>query len=203
MTLVLTSIALISGATLGFLKDLTDKPIEYQKLKYVKGPAVIQVLEPFENDPIRDAITHVTLQTHDTNKSTYTFFPATRDSLVAAIAFEVPGKGYGGDMAIMIGIDLDSGTLTGIRLLDHSETPGLGARASEPGFYNQFSGLSGDAVALSGDGGNIQSLSGASITSRGIADAVRKALEFFSNNREQILESLEEPIPAGTREASP
>lgn len=203
MIVVLTVITLISGATLGFLKDLTDQPIAYQKLKYVKGPAVREVLAPFDNDPIRDARTDIAFSTSQGDESRYTLFPARRAGRLAAVAFEVSGKGYGGDLAIMLGVDLDSKSLTGIRLVEHSETPGLGARATEPHFTDQFAGLSGSKVALSTDGGKVEALSGASITSNGVVDAVHAGLEFFDRHQTEILAALQQPSAPSTQEASP
>lgn len=84
-------------------------------------------------------------------------------------------NGFGGPMEVMVGID-ESGTLTGIRLGNHAETPGLGDNANKPEFYDQFPGkdiVSGIGVNKGEPGNNeIQAITGATVTSRAVVDAV-------------------------------
>ncbi len=87
-------------------------------------------------------------------------------------------KGYGGDISVMTGVDLD-GKVTGVNILSHSETAGLGAKAATEKFRNQFSGLiSGITVSKDKAGGNsIDAITGATITSRAVTQAVNAAIE--------------------------
>ena len=84
---------------------------------------------------------------------------------------------------IVTGVDTE-GTVTGIHTLDISnETPGLGQNASQDKFKSQFSGLSAadlDNVKVSKDGGKIEARSGATITSRGVSNAVATALKAYN-----------------------
>lgn len=187
MIVVLTVIATVMGATLSLVESVTRKPIEYSKLKFVKGPAVLSVLTNYDNDPILDYKKDVTLEEKGEGKITKSLFPAKKNGKSFAVAFEVTGEGYHGPLGIMIGIDLKTGHLTGMRVITHSETPGLGARAVEPGFYKQFSTLGIKDVALSGKGGKINAISGATMTSNGVIDAVRKGLELFARDKDRIL----------------
>lgn len=87
-------------------------------------------------------------------------------------------KGYGGDISVMTGVDTD-GKVTGVNILSHSETAGLGAKATEESFRNQFTGLiNGITVSKDKAGDNsIDAITGATITSRAVTEAVNAAIE--------------------------
>ena len=81
----------------------------------------------------------------------------------------------------MFGIDTE-GVITGLSVVDCSnETPGLGANASNESFYGQFAGKSGE-VAVTKDGGDIEALTGATVTSRAVADAATEAIKYVTEN---------------------
>lgn len=92
----------------------------------------------------------------------------------------VAPSGFGGAVNTMIGID-NEGVVTGLRVLSHAETPGLGALSTDPSFYEQFSGKSG-SLAVQKDGGEIQAITSATITSRAVTDGANEALEWFAAN---------------------
>lgn len=87
-------------------------------------------------------------------------------------------KGYGGDISVMTGVDAD-GKVTGVKILEHNETAGLGANATNESFREQFIGLvSGITVSKDKTGDNsIDALTGATITSRAVTSAVNAAIE--------------------------
>lgn len=89
-------------------------------------------------------------------------------------------SGFGGAVNTMIGIDAE-GVVTGLRVLSHAETPGLGALSTDPSFYEQFAGKSGK-LAVTKDGGEIQAITSATITSRAVTDGANEALEWFAAN---------------------
>lgn len=84
-------------------------------------------------------------------------------------------KGYGGDIEVMTGIRSD-GTVAGVTILSMSETPGLGARTKEDAFLTQYSGANDPTLAVNKDGGTIDAVSGATISSRAVTDAVNSAI---------------------------
>ena len=94
------------------------------------------------------------------------------DEAVVGYAYLAEGKGYGGYIDILVGLE-DETTLRGISIIRHSETPGLGARITEDEYRNQFIGLDIDDVELEYDGGQIDAITGATISSKAVADAVR------------------------------
>ena len=101
---------------------------------------------------------------------------------VIGYTFTAAAKGYGGDVTVMTGV-LPDGTIGGVEILDVSdETPGLGQNAKKPDFKAQFVGMSGTigvSTASKQAANGIDALTGATYTSRGVAEAVNKALETF------------------------
>jgi electron transport complex protein RnfG len=190
MIVVLTVIATVMGTLLSVMKDLLAAQIEYSTIKFVKGPAVLAVFTGYENDPLRDVTKKVVLEEKDGSKVIKSLFPAKRNGKSFAVAFEVTGKGYGGYIGIMMGVDLKTGHLTGMRVMTHLETPGLGARSAEPEFYKQFFGLELKDVALSAEGGKINAITGATNTSTGVVQAVKEGLELFDRTKEKIISSV-------------
>lgn len=97
----------------------------------------------------------------------------------AGYAVEVSATGFGGTIHMMVGVDRD-GKILGVCIISHSETPGLGASAagSTPAGENfrvQFVGQTG-VLAVTNDGGSVDALTGATITSRGVTQGVNAAL---------------------------
>ncbi len=87
-------------------------------------------------------------------------------------------KGYGGDISVMTGVDSE-GKVTGVNILSHAETAGLGAKAAEQDFRDRFVGhIFGITVSKDKAGDNsIDAITGATITSRAVVDAVNAAIE--------------------------
>ena len=89
-------------------------------------------------------------------------------------AFLAVGKGYGGEIDILIGLE-DETTIKGITIISQTETPGLGAKITESSFASAFTGLNINDVALKEDGGQVDAITGATISSGAVVDAVRTA----------------------------
>lgn len=87
--------------------------------------------------------------------------------------FTSGAKGYGGTVAVMVGVDM-TGTITGVEILSHAETPGLGANAVKPDFKDRFIGKTGVLTVdkTSNEGQNIQAITAATITSKAVTSAV-------------------------------
>ncbi len=87
-------------------------------------------------------------------------------------------KGYGGDISVMTGVDLN-GKVTGVNILSHSETAGLGANATGEKFRNQFVNLVKGITVSKGEGGenSIDAITGATITSKAVTAAVNAAIK--------------------------
>ena len=111
---------------------------------------------------------------------------------VAALFAVTARDGYAGPIRVLVGIEYD-GTVTGIRILEHRETPGLGDRivSSRSDWVFQFDGRSlgnpsADRWALKRDGGQFDQLTGASVTPRAVISVVKETLIYFDAHREEI-----------------
>jgi electron transport complex protein RnfG len=98
-----------------------------------------------------------------------------QDGEKSGYAFISSGSGYGGDIDILVGLD-NNFSIKDISILKQTETPGLGARITESAFTDQFKGLSADEVALRPDNGRIDAITGATISSEAVVDAVREKM---------------------------
>ena len=93
---------------------------------------------------------------------------------------KVTTKGFAAGLELTIGIGSD-GTVTGMRVNSHGETAGLGANATKPEFYEQFNGMPADgSLAVTKDGGEVVALTGATITSRAVTNAINVAANCYS-----------------------
>jgi Na+-translocating ferredoxin:NAD+ oxidoreductase subunit G len=104
------------------------------------------------------------------------YFEASKDKKLIGYCVRVVGAGYNGYIRMIAAIDL-AGTIQGLEVLEHSETPGLGAKINElkPGereswFLKQFKGKSARTIAVKKD---IDAITGATISSRAVTDAIR------------------------------
>lgn len=114
------------------------------------------------------------------------------DRPVAALFAVTARDGFSGPIRVLVGIDAD-GTLTGLRILEHRETPGLGDKieSTRSDWVYQFEGRSiGDPAvagwAIRGDGGEFDQLTGASVTPRAVIKAVRDTLIYFAARRDEV-----------------
>lgn len=175
MVVVLSLICGLSGLTLATLREVTRDRIILQELAFVQGPAIRQVLGQTDNDPIADRKTFTAPDGQEV-----TVFPALRRGKLAGVALETFGKGYGGDLGVMVGFSTSENSLTGIGITTMKETPGVGSRTALPSFTAQFSGKKAVGMALSKNGGDVDAVSGATISSTAAVEAVNKAVTLFT-----------------------
>ena len=188
MVVVLTVLSAFSGGLLSGLRNATAARIEVQQLKFVKGPAIKKILQGVSNDPIADRFT---LKDGDIERK---FFVGKFDGKANTVVLESSGKGYGGDVGLMIGVNVENDTIVGAGVTTHSETPGLGAMAKDnPGFVSQFKGLPiAETFKVTNDGGKVNAMSGATITSRAVCAAATQAGSIYQKLKPQLSEKLKE-----------
>ncbi len=188
MILILAILTTFSGGLLAAIRGGTKEKIENQQLQFVKGPAIKAILEGASNDPIVDRFK---LMDGDVERS---FFVGVFDGKANAVALESFGKGYGGDVGVMVGINVDDGKLLGAGVTTHAETPGMGAKAKEdPSFVSQFKGVPiQESYKVTNDGGKIDAISGATITSRAVAAGVTDVAGIYNRLKPQISEKIKE-----------
>lgn len=187
MVVVLTVITVCSGGLLASIQNGTKDRIAVQVLEFVKGPAIRTIMEGAENDPIADRFE---LKDGDLTR---TFFVGVYNGQANTVSLETFGKGYGGNVGLMVAIDVTDKTIKGVGVTTHQETPGMGARAkTDPEFTAQFAGLpiKEDPIKVTQDGGSINAISGATITSRAATAAATEAVEIYARLQPQIEEKL-------------
>lgn len=107
------------------------------------------------------------------------WYKASKDGRVIAYIIPSESKGYGGTIKLLVAIGPDNRVLK-YTITESKETPGLGDKASQPAFYEQFTGKTLEHLKVTKDAGNkedIQAISGATITSRAVTLAVKQAVE--------------------------
>ena len=133
MIVVLTILCSFSGGLLAAIRNGTKDKIEVQQLTFVKGPAIMAILDGASNDPIVDRF-KIEDQGMERN-----FFVGVFDGKAGSVAFESSGKGFGGDIGIMVGVNTVDDNIVGVGVTTHSETPGVGSKAkTDPSFIAQF-----------------------------------------------------------------
>ncbi|MFC2146531.1 RnfABCDGE type electron transport complex subunit G [Acidobacteriota bacterium] len=182
MIVVLTGIAAVCGFLLSTVKQVTAVRIEEQILVNVKLPAIKTVLESSTNDLLGDR-RMITMDEQE-----YVVFEGKKEGKTWAIAFEGKGTGFGGDIGVMVGFYLEKDILTGIGILTHQETPGLGARISETVFTDNFKNKPITAVfKVKKDNGEVDAVSGASYSSRGVCTAVQQCIAVYPALKKKVM----------------
>lgn len=127
---------------------------------------------------------------------------------VTALAWEIVGKGYSGDIRLVLGVNT-AGEVLGVRVLSHAETPGLGDKieVARDDWILGFDGLSLNDPPIERwkvdkDGGQFDTFSGATITPRAVVDAIRGGLAFFQRNRTALVNPIVITTPTLSREST-
>jgi electron transport complex protein RnfG len=183
---VVTLFAAVSGGLLAGVRAGTKERIETQQIKYVKGPAIHAIMKGCSNDPLT---TRFKLKD---GREERTFFVGVFYGKPNTVAFETTGKGFGGPLDIMVAVDVDDDKIVGVGVTTNRETPGVGARVkTDPAFVNQFKGRSiEEPFKLRADGGKIDAISGATVSSRGVTGAVVSAAEIYSRLKSSIVKKM-------------
>lgn len=178
MVLSLFGISLVMSAALGFVYNITKEPIaEVIKAKEVN--AINEVLPTFDNDPVSSSI----------ELDGMIIYSATKEGKPVGYAVKTyTEKGYSGRFDLMAGF-LPDGTINKVVVLQQKETPGLGNNIIQPKFSNQFINinigvLKNQSLLVKKDGGTIDAISAATISSRAYCDGIQKAYDALMKNFE-------------------
>ena len=164
--IVLLLIAGVAAALLGAVSEITKAPIAAQEEKTLNDGMKAVMPEAGSFELVETELTGTITAVYAADNGGYVITTA-------------PG-GFGGAVNTMVGIGPD-GVVTGLRVTGHSETPGLGAKSTEPAFYEQFTGVSG-SVSVTKDGGQIVPITSSTITSRAVCAGAQEALDWFAAN---------------------
>ncbi|HEX2922020.1 MAG TPA: RnfABCDGE type electron transport complex subunit G [Bacteroidales bacterium] len=170
MVLSLTLISLVASASLGFVYEVTKKPIEISNLNK-KLNAIKQVVPEFNNNPDADLFRLPTGEGDSLD-----VYPAKMNDEIVGYAINTySNNGFSGNITIMAGFKPD-GSIIDISVLSQKETPGLGTKMVEPAFKDQFKDKNPSAFALKvkKDGGPVDAITAATISSRAFCDAVQR-----------------------------
>jgi Na+-translocating ferredoxin:NAD+ oxidoreductase subunit G len=163
MSLLIT--CLLAGFALSEVYAVTKPKVEQQKIDATNS-ALAQVL--------------ATAQTFKEVEKDSLWYGLDQSGTKTGIVVRSGRRGYGGPVPVLIGLDL-TGRIIGVKVEDLKETPGLGLKAREDWFGRQFLGLD-STVALKKEGGTIDAISGATITSRAAARGVAQAIRKYSEH---------------------
>ncbi|MCX9154643.1 electron transport complex subunit RsxG [Niveibacterium sp. 24ML] len=143
-----------------------------------------------DNDLLADA-----LEVADTGGRKVNVYRGRKAGQFSAAVFEYRARGYAGDIVILLGVD-PAGAVTGVRVLRHSETPGLGDKieAAKSDWIHAFeqkslAGMPLASWAVKKDGGVFDQFAGATITPRAVVKAVREGLQFYAAHQAEISEA--------------
>jgi len=189
MVLVLFVVTLVASAALAGVYELTKEPIAAAKLAK-KLNAIKEVVPAFDNNPSDEAY-----KVGINEKDTLEFYPAKKDGKLVGTAVKTfTNKGFGGNVWIMVGFKPD-GTVYNYSVLEHTETPGLGTKMvswfkptdqarEKSSIINKNPGTTNFTVSK--DGGDIDAITAATISSRAFLDAIQTGYnEYMKNNQKK------------------
>lgn len=185
---LLGMVALLASGALAWAAGATSEAIAAAEAKDLRDSLSEVLPRGFaDNDLLNDKVEI------DRDGAPVTLYLARQGGAVKGAVFKVAGRGYAGDIQVLMAVDA-AGTTLGVRVIKHSETPGLGDKIEikKDSWVEGFSGKSlgqpaPDQWAVKKDGGVFDQFAGATITPRAVVKAVKGGLEFFGAHRDEIL----------------
>lgn len=172
---ILLIITAIAGLLLGVAHAVTLNPIAKQE-QLTKSSAMKEILPQASEFKVKEVDLEGTIK--EVNEGL-------ASGKTSGYTITVAPKGYGGTIQLMVGISTE-GKIEGIKILSHSETPGLGANSVQPKFSGQFGGKPIDkelqvVKRIPSADNEIQAISGATITSKAVTSGVNEAIAFYNS----------------------
>lgn len=182
MLLSLAGICIVAGAALAAVNMYTMEPIAASKAAALQN-AIKKVTPEFDNNPTDDQFMSATSE-----GDSLVIFPARKGGkLVGAAVESFTKKGFSGEIKVIAGFDTE-GKLLNYSVLQHAETPGLGSKM-EQWFRTEKNkqsvvgrNLSGGALKVAKDGGDVDAITAATISSRAFLDAINRAYSAYQNS---------------------
>ena len=144
----------------------------------------------FDNEPDKDAICI----------DNTIIYRGRQGKNISGIAIKSIGdNAFSGTITVLVGLNMSDGMLTGIKVLQHAETPGLGTNMTKCTFLQQMVGYTPSDInwSVTKDGGDIDQLSGATITSRSMINAITKAQQLWTSHKNEIINN--KPLKQGEK----
>ncbi len=181
MLLSLTGICVVAGAILAGVNQMTTEPIAASKAASLEA-AIKAVTPEFDNKPAEESYMAATY-----DGDSLRIYPAKKgDELVGVAVESSTKKGFGGEIKVVVGFDPD-GKLINYSVQKHSETPGLGSKMQD--WFRTDKNkqsvigrtLTEDGLKVSKDGGDVDAITAATISSRAFLDAINRAYSAYKS----------------------
>ena len=172
--ITLFAICAVAALVLGVTNNITAPVIEERNIQASNEARKIVLSETDEFKELDGMNSDIVLEVYE----------GIKDGQVIGYTIKTSSKGYGGAIELMVGISKD-GKITGVEIGNHSETPGLGSKATEPMFKNQYvdKDVLNSLLVVKGSTNNdneISAISGATITSNGVTNGVNAAMKIYN-----------------------
>lgn len=183
MVLVLVGVAVVIGAVLAWVNNITEKPIA-EKAQQTLAAGIKEVMNSTDIKVEDPDTVKMEIQGKESIFTIHNVY--TTDGAYLGSAVESTTMGFGGDLKVLVGFNAE-GTILGYTILQASETPGLGAKADK-WFQKAGKGnIIGKSVAngdlkVSKDGGDVDAITASTITSRAFLKAVNQAYSAYQDN---------------------
>lgn len=191
--IILFVITLIAGIALGYSHEITKGPIKKaeDEAKQKAYQSVYKDAKTFEEDKeIKQKVdeSETFLKENDLTGAKITEALVAKNDSGEVIGYVISfaaTEGYGGEISLSMGMT-NEGEITGLEVLDASETAGLGAKCKESQFKEQFAGINADSIEYTKDGAKadneIDAISGATITTKAVTKGVNAAIAFLKQD---------------------
>ena len=179
MLIALMVITIVSGGVLGFVYGLTKPAIDQ-----VEANKNLKAI----NEVLKSDVEIVKTETKDIDDLTYNLAYDAEGNFIGAAIKTYSKNGFGGKIELMVGM-LANGIINKVSVLSQAETPGLGANMVNDKFKGQFDGKNPATFKLmvKKDGGDVDAITAATISSRAVSEAIKKAADGFEANKDQFM----------------
>ena len=179
MLIALMVITIVSGGVLGFVYGLTKPTIDQ-----VEANKNLKAI----NEVLKSDVEIVSTETKDIDDLTYNLAYDAEGNFIGAAIKTYSKNGFGGKIELMVGM-LANGIINKVSVLSQAETPGLGANMVNAKFKGQFDGKDPKSFKLmvKKDGGDVDAITAATISSRAVSEAIQRAADGFEANKDQFM----------------
>ncbi len=186
LAVILTLICGVSAGTLEAVRNNLAPKIEMQNDLHVRGPALSALMQKPADQMLKNKIIF------NWEDHPYPIFFSGANGKTTKLAIEDIGKGgYGGNIVLMLGIDLDSDKLLGVEIINHSETPGVGSQIEKSSFKKQWNNLSAvNSINLKSGGGQVDGISGATYSSSAMINGSNSIINLYKEKKSEIMDKI-------------
>ncbi|MBF0272664.1 MAG: electron transport complex subunit RsxG [Magnetococcales bacterium] len=190
MGVILMAVGLIATAILAGVEGVTREPIAQTQRQELLNALAKVMPKGFDNAPEKDSV-QLTDKRINRQEKPVSFYRARKGKDPLAVAFMVSAPdGYSGTIDILMGVDAQ-GAVTGVQIVSHAETPGLGDKIVKTDWPKAFLGksLKNAKWGVKKDGGEFDQFAGATITPRAVVGAIKRGLEYYAENQDKIFKT--------------